>query len=320
DSLFNSFFGTDQFQFEQVNVPIPADTTISFGGYYWLASGDSPTDCHLELGVWEACPFNENEFVGAQRSFSIAPTTDRWTETAGTFRPPEAATCARVLVNCFEGTTPFTMRVDDTWVLPTPFADLSVSTAVDATRFGEGDMIDYVFTVSNAGPDAVSGARLSADVGGAMVGSWVCDPEPGAMCPAGGEGAIDASVDLPIGASVIFTLSATIEAALGELVVSRASVEAPVNGTDTDITNNLAVGIAFVSDIVFIDSFEAPPESPMSKAIATAMGKPMRPVTLTRTPDRIDHIRWSGRLERRISIRGKSGHWRPGPWEPLKDQ
>ncbi|MEM9302427.1 MAG: hypothetical protein AAGE01_09975, partial [Pseudomonadota bacterium] len=34
DSLFNSFFGTDQFQFEQVNVPIPADTTISFGGYY----------------------------------------------------------------------------------------------------------------------------------------------------------------------------------------------------------------------------------------------------------------------------------------------
>ena len=94
---------------------------------------------------------------------------------------------------------------------------------------------------ANAGPSAVTGATL-ADAFPALItaASWTCAGAGGATCPAAsGTGAINASVNLPVGGSLTYTVVATISSAGGNLV-NTATITAPGGTTDPALGNNTA--------------------------------------------------------------------------------
>lgn len=120
-------------------------------------------------------------------------------------------------------------------------ADLSITKSNDSGFVTGGATTSYLIVVSNAGPSAVSGARV-ADVLGPDFSnaSWTCVGQNGGSCAAGGTGNLDELVDLPAGASVRFTLTALV-AVLPETPVSNlASVTAPGPVTDPNLANNVA--------------------------------------------------------------------------------
>jgi uncharacterized repeat protein (TIGR01451 family) len=104
--------------------------------------------------------------------------------------------------------------------------------------------LTYTIVVSNAGPDATSGAgvidTLPAALGGA---TWSCAPSPGASCTPTGSGSISDSVALPASGSVTYTLTALVDPAATGVVANSATVTAPAGVTDPVIANNSATDV-----------------------------------------------------------------------------
>jgi len=119
-------------------------------------------------------------------------------------------------------------------------ADLSISKSNGVSFVTGGAPVSYLIVVSNAGPAGVARARaqdaLDVDFSNAI---WTCTGQNGGQCAAGGSGNLDERVDLPSGASVQFTLTASV-AALPETPVSNiASVTPPAPLDDPTLANNV---------------------------------------------------------------------------------
>ena len=94
-------------------------------------------------------------------------------------------------------------------------ADLLDHQDRSSDEYGAGGVVTYTLVVRNAGPNAVTGARVFDPVPGILHGvTWTCTASLGSRCPASGIGAIDVLVDLPVGGTVTFTLSATVDPAV----------------------------------------------------------------------------------------------------------
>ena len=101
----------------------------------------------------------------------------------------------------------------------------------------------YTLVVRNAGPNAVTGARVTDSVPATLIGvTWTCTASPGSSCPASGTGAIDVLVDLLVGGTATFTLSATVDPAVqGGTIVNEATVTVPPGTIDPNPGNNTAI-------------------------------------------------------------------------------
>lgn len=134
--------------------------------------------------------------------------------------------------------------------------DLSISKTDGKDVVVPGQPITYVITAANLGSVDVVGARvvdiLPVELEDAQ---WECTPTLGASCPAAGSGGIDALVDLDAGASAVFVLTALVRENFDGIVENTATITAPPDVTETDLTNNSATdrsgGIA-----IFLDGFE----------------------------------------------------------------
>ena len=81
----------------------------------------------------------------------------------------------------------------------------------------------YTITVTNPlGPSDASGATVTDTFPATLTGvTWTCTGTGGGACPASGSGNINTPVTVPVGASVVFTATGTVNpAATGELVNS----------------------------------------------------------------------------------------------------
>jgi uncharacterized repeat protein (TIGR01451 family) len=98
--------------------------------------------------------------------------------------------------------------------------------------------VTYTIVASNAGPDAVAGARVSDLFPPSLTNvSWTCLGAGDASCAAGGAGNIDDTVVLPVGGSVTYSVTAKAPAAPG-LVSNTATIQAPDNTDDPAQANN----------------------------------------------------------------------------------
>ena len=90
--------------------------------------------------------------------------------------------------------------------------------------------------------------------------SWVCSATPPAICPvASGSGAINQSVDLGVGESLNYTLTATVTSNIGATVVNTASVSVSANDSDPVSANNQATDSdPVVPEELLIDGYESP--------------------------------------------------------------
>jgi uncharacterized repeat protein (TIGR01451 family) len=126
----------------------------------------------------------------------------------------------------------------------TPTADLRI-TKTDNSPTGKavpGGQGQYTVVVSNAGPSAVSGAAVADTLPAAISSaSWTATASSGAsVAAASGTGSIATTVDLAPGASVTFTITATVSPSATGTLVNTATVTAPQGATDPDTTNNSA--------------------------------------------------------------------------------
>lgn len=122
-------------------------------------------------------------------------------------------------------------------------ADLSITKSNGRNFVNGAAPVDYLITVSNAGPAGVVDARVSDAIGTGTdfsAATWQCTGLNGAACPSSGSGALDASVDVPSGALVQFIFSALPNTGSETPISNVASVTPPAAISDPNLSNNVA--------------------------------------------------------------------------------
>lgn len=148
--------------------------------------------------------------------------------------------------------------------------DLEVSIDDGIESLSPGDSTRYTIRVRNLGSvDAVQ-ARVLAQIAGELLNAtWQCTAPAGAACGGSGSGDVDDLIDLPAGASLTYTLDATLDADVDSLVQDwyEQGVEVETDQTDPSQTevstqNNSATDRNRIYKLIFRDGFEGDPPVP----------------------------------------------------------
>jgi len=127
------------------------------------------------------------------------------------------------------------------WNAVTLDADLGITKDDGVTEANPGGSVTYTIQVSNAGPDAVTGAAVTDTFSSDLTCSWTCVAGSGAACTAGPvAGNITDSVDLASGSLVTYTAVCSIDGAASGSLVNTAAVAPPTGVTDANPSNNSA--------------------------------------------------------------------------------
>ena len=119
-------------------------------------------------------------------------------------------------------------------------ADLSISKTDNQTSVNAGATVSYSIVVSNAGPQAVSGATVTDTLPATLSSvSWTCAPA-GSCGAASGTGNLNATVNLGVGGSATFTVSGVLASSARGTLVNTASVAVPNGYLDPNGANNSA--------------------------------------------------------------------------------
>jgi uncharacterized repeat protein (TIGR01451 family) len=104
-----------------------------------------------------------------------------------------------------------------------------------------GDVLTYTIIVTNSGPDPALGIVVSDQVPPGLIDvAWSCQPYGGGICPSSDFGSPNASVDLPLGASVILNLRGTVAAYAGSQLVNTVLLVLPSGLADKETADNTA--------------------------------------------------------------------------------
>jgi uncharacterized repeat protein (TIGR01451 family) len=122
-----------------------------------------------------------------------------------------------------------------------PQADLAVTKTDGQASAIPGQPVTYTIVATNSGPDPASSATVADTLPSALVGaSWTCVGTAGGACTASGSGNIADTVDLPVAATVTYTLMATIDPAATGTLANTATVTVPAGVTDPDPSDDSA--------------------------------------------------------------------------------
>jgi len=137
----------------------------------------------------------------------------------------------------------------DTVVAAAVNADLAIAKSNSGSQLMAGGSTTYLLTVSNLGPDEVTGAVVT-DIAptGLTFTSWTCtvtNPGTGGTvttaCVIGsGLGNVNATVNLKAGAVVTFSVAATVASNASGSISNTATVNTPAGVTDPALGNNSA--------------------------------------------------------------------------------
>jgi uncharacterized repeat protein (TIGR01451 family) len=124
------------------------------------------------------------------------------------------------------------------------YADVGVTLTDGIAAIGWGQATTYQLTVTNSGPVAAPSVTVADAMPAQLTGvTWTCAGTGGGVCAASGSGSInDATVQLPVGGQVRYTISASIIAGSGSgSVINTATATVGGSVSDPDTTNNTAV-------------------------------------------------------------------------------
>jgi uncharacterized repeat protein (TIGR01451 family) len=120
-------------------------------------------------------------------------------------------------------------------------ADLAVTKTDGQTTASPGEQITYTIIVSNAGPEAVTGAIVTDVVPAALLGAtWTCSASAGSSCTPSGAGSINDTVDLLVGGTATYLLTGTVDAAATGTLSNTVTVAPGTGDFDPDTGNNSA--------------------------------------------------------------------------------
>lgn len=159
-------------------------------------------------------------------------------------------------------------------------ADVSVLKTSGTTQADRGDAVTYTITVGNSGPsNAGSVDILDALPDGfdAATATWICLPTGAALCTdVDGNGDVDVGAHVPVGDSVVITLTANVSALTpnGDLV-NTAVVELTSGGIDGNVGNDSSshtITVAPRAPAIFGDGFETSEEPAPAQAANVKAG------------------------------------------------
>jgi uncharacterized repeat protein (TIGR01451 family) len=129
-----------------------------------------------------------------------------------------------------------------------PEADLSITKTDGVTSLSPGDTSTYTIVVTNAGPSAAPITKVT-DLMPAALGdaAWTCVGSGGGVCIASAVGNITDSMDLPVGATLTYTVVATIQAGATGTLTNTATVTPGPDVVDPNPANNTATDTDTVS-------------------------------------------------------------------------
>ena len=123
-------------------------------------------------------------------------------------------------------------------------ADLVVTKSDGATELLPGSATTYTITVTNKGPDAVTGATLTDTApAGLTFGNWTCVATAGSSCASGGAGNLSTPISLLAGGTATFSVPATVGGNAPESVANTAIATVPNGMTDPVPANNRATDV-----------------------------------------------------------------------------
>lgn len=148
-----------------------------------------------------------------------------------------------------------------------PSADLAITKTSSLNLVNVG-LIQYSIVVSNTGPNAAPTATVVDTFPAGLANiAWTCVGIGGGSCTANGSGNINRQVNLPSGATVVFSVTAQITAAVvGDSISNTATVSSPV--ADPNTANNSATVTNGIW--LFKDGFELPPAIAAQTALELA--------------------------------------------------
>lgn len=123
-----------------------------------------------------------------------------------------------------------------------PSTDLQITKTDGATTETPGTSISYTIVVTNAGPTAVTGAQVSDNFPASLTGvTWSSVVTGGATGnTAAGNGNIAETVNMPVGATITYTVNATISPTAISPLQNTATVTSPAGVEDLAPGNNSA--------------------------------------------------------------------------------
>lgn len=122
-------------------------------------------------------------------------------------------------------------------------ADLLVTKTNNQTSIATGTTTTYTLVVGNAGPNNVIGATVTdTPPGGMTITGWTCSASAGASCgAASGSGPINDTININTGATVTYTLQASVALGYGGgSITNSATVTPPALVSDPNPGNNTA--------------------------------------------------------------------------------
>ena len=129
-----------------------------------------------------------------------------------------------------------------------PKADLSITMTDGVTSLNSGDSVTYTIIVTNAGPDAAPFTSFRDEMQGAISNvTWTCIGSGGVTCPASGVWLPAQIMELPAGATVTYTVTATVAAGDTGWVTNTATVTPSPDIEDPDPANNTATDTNTIS-------------------------------------------------------------------------
>jgi len=130
----------------------------------------------------------------------------------------------------------------DFGVFNSPQVDLAVTKDDGQTYYLAGGTLVYEIVVTNNGPADVSGALVSDPIPAQIASwSWACTAQAGGASgctPYAGTGDFTDTVDLPLGDSITYTVTATIASDAVGTLTNNVTVAPPSGYTDTNDTND----------------------------------------------------------------------------------
>jgi uncharacterized repeat protein (TIGR01451 family) len=144
-----------------------------------------------------------------------------------------------------------------TTVTGVPYADLAVSQTDGGVTVLWNRPLTYEITVSNGGPNSVTGATVTDTFSASLSGvAWTCTASAGSSCAPSGTGNLaDSSVSLLSGGSVTYTATGTVvygtAGPIPNTVTVSASTYDPVPGN-----NSSTIYTPVDLDLIFKDGFQ----------------------------------------------------------------
>ncbi|WP_443937397.1 gliding motility-associated C-terminal domain-containing protein [Pedobacter sp. MW01-1-1] len=120
----------------------------------------------------------------------------------------------------------------------TSYADLSITNTDNKVVYTPGTTSTYIITATNNGPSDAPGSVVNYVLPAGIIGTWTAVYTGGATGNASGSNAINETVNIPAGGSVIYTFVAAIPSNQTGIVTTQATITAASGINDTSPSNN----------------------------------------------------------------------------------